>query len=286
MFTAQLKVAPLARWLVFVLVLAWLNSSSHAQGQADDHGDTSRAEVTADAGQDEGDSHGVEGHSSSNGDAHKPDGSEGHGDADHSDGDHDGHGESHGGGHGESHGGGHHDPFDLTAANATDSLEAVEEVRADLAIWTVVVFALLLAVLGKFAWGPICKALDEREQGIASQIDEAHRSNEEARRLLAEHEEKVAKASDEVREMLDKAKADAESQKASILAAAEAAAKSEKDRAVREIHAAKNTALEQLAESSVDQALGLAGSIVGKKLDKKDHASLIQDALKHIPSDN
>ena len=104
--------------------------------------------------------------------------------------------------------------------------------------------------------------------------------------MLAEHEDKVAKATDEVREMLDKAKADAESQKASILAAAEAAAKSEKDRAVREIHAAKNTALEQLAESSVDQALGLAGSIVGKKLDKKDHASLIQDALKHIPSDN
>ena len=199
---------------------------------------------------------------------------EGHGGGSHA-------GDSHGasGAHGEdgSHGG-HADHH----GGNTNPLS----VDPDLMIFTGIIFCLLLAVLGKFAWGPIRDSLDQREKGIEAQIAEAHRSNEEARRLLAEHEAKVAKASDEVREMLDNAKAEAESQKANILAEAEAAAKSEKDRAVREIHAAKNTALEQLAESSVDQALGLAGSIVGKKLDKKDHTSLIQNALKQIPSDN
>jgi len=241
---------------------------SHAIEVTTEDGEVHSAEVHADeshaSGEHDGATHAGASH---DGESHGDDGSHAaHG------GEHDSHGDhaddAHGG---DAHAGGNTNPL---------------SVDPDLMIFTGIIFCLLLAVLGKFAWGPIRDSLDEREKGIEAQIAEAHRSNEEARRLLAEHEEKVAKASDEVREMLDKAKADAESQKASILAEAEAAAKSQKDRAVKEIHAAKNTALEQLAESSVDQALGLAGSIVGKKLDKKDHTNLIQEALKHIPSDN
>jgi len=38
--------------------------------------------------------------------------------------------------------------------------------KSDLAIWTFVVFLVLLAVLWKYAWGPLSEALDRREQGI------------------------------------------------------------------------------------------------------------------------
>ena len=36
--------------------------------------------------------------------------------------------------------------------------------KSDLALWTAVVFLLVLVVLGKFAFGPIVKALDQREK--------------------------------------------------------------------------------------------------------------------------
>ncbi|MBR4976676.1 MAG: hypothetical protein IKY61_06435, partial [Thermoguttaceae bacterium] len=36
--------------------------------------------------------------------------------------------------------------------------------QTDLALWTAVVFLGLVAVLGRFAFGPIAKALDERER--------------------------------------------------------------------------------------------------------------------------
>src|SRR5438067_9652961 len=53
----------------------------------------------------------------------------------------------------------------------------------DLAIWTVVVFLILLFVLSKFAWKPMLQGLQKREQDIHSAIEEAHKTREEARRL-------------------------------------------------------------------------------------------------------
>lgn len=156
----------------------------------------------------------------------------------------------------------------------------------DLAVFTAIVFLMLLAVLWKFAWGPIAEALDRREQGIAGQIDEAHRSNEEAKRLLAEHQARLDGATAEVKELLEQARRDAESQKQQIVVQAQQAAEAEKDRALREIGAAKNQALQQLAEKSVDTAVELAGRIVHRQLKPEDHVDLIKETLPRLPSNN
>src|SRR5262249_5869020 len=76
-------------------------------------------------------------------------------------------------------------------------------VDPDVAIWTVVVFVVLLMVLKKFAWGPILQAVEGREHHIADQLTQAERSNEEAKRLLASYETKLADAANEVRALLD-----------------------------------------------------------------------------------
>ena len=59
------------------------------------------------------------------------------------------------------------------------------EVRRDLAIYTFVVFLALLAILWKWAWGPIASSLEAREKHIHNEIAEAERANAEAKRLLA-----------------------------------------------------------------------------------------------------
>src|SRR3972149_468873 len=61
-------------------------------------------------------------------------------------------------------------------------------VDPDLAIWTLVVFALLFAILKKFAWPQIAAAVDERERKIAANIAAAAALNQDAKRLLAEHQ--------------------------------------------------------------------------------------------------
>lgn len=159
-------------------------------------------------------------------------------------------------------------------------------VDPDLAIVTAIVFAILMAVLWKFAWGPISDALTQRENAVAENIAEAQRQNDEAKRLLAEHETQLKNAAAEVKQMLEDAKRDAETQKQLILAEAQAAASAEKHRAIREIDSAKNAALQSLAEKSVDTAVGLAGKIVSRQLSSDDHSQLINETLQNFPSDN
>jgi len=157
-------------------------------------------------------------------------------------------------------------------------------VDPDLAIWTFGVFLVLLAVLWKFAWGPISKSLDEREQAVARFIAEAKHSHDEAKRLLGEHERILAGAADEVRALLEEARRDAEATKLDILAEAKAGAEAERLRALREIEGATDGALKQLAERSADLAVELAGKIVSVKLSSADHAQLIQEAVARFPT--
>lgn len=162
--------------------------------------------------------------------------------------------------------------------------------QSDLALWTAVVFLVLLLVLGKFAWGPIARGLDRREQMIAENIANAERQNEEARRLLAQYEQRLAAAAGEVREILDEARRDAEHTQQQILAKARAEAEAEKRRALQEIERAADQALKELAERSANLAVDLAGRIVHQQLRAADHAALIQEAIRRFvaarPSNN
>jgi F-type H+-transporting ATPase subunit b len=154
----------------------------------------------------------------------------------------------------------------------------------DLAIFTLIVFILLLVVLKKFAWGPILQSLETREHNIADQISEADRNHREARALLAEYEQRLAAATGEVRELMEAARREAEHAKQAILAEAKTAAEAERERSLREIEAAADSAMESLAERSAQLAVELAGKILKSKLTADDQARLIQEAMAKFPA--
>jgi F-type H+-transporting ATPase subunit b len=157
--------------------------------------------------------------------------------------------------------------------------------KADLAIWTAVVFLLLLAVLWKFAWGPIAQGLDKREQGIADQIAQAERSNEEARRLLEEYQQKLADSEDEVRGIVEQGRRGAEQVGREIVEKARAEAQAEQQRSLREIETATAGALKELAERGAELAVRLAGKIVRAELKPADHTQLIEEAVSRFPKE-
>src|SRR2546423_1274871 len=69
------------------------------------------------------------------------------------------------------------DEHDAAAKGHDDHKGAAEPpiftpVRIDLAIWTLVVFLLLLFILTKYAWGPMLDALKKREENVRSAIEE------------------------------------------------------------------------------------------------------------------
>ncbi len=182
--------------------------------------------------------------------------------------------------------GGHHDPSDLGHGNGTATIGSPIDFRFDLAVWTFVVFLLLVIILGKFAWGPIASGLEKRERGIEEKIDAATRSAEKAAEQLRLYEARLAAANEEARQIALQARADAEAAKEQMLTEAKALAQRERERAVADIATAKNVALREIAEKSVNTAVALAGNIVKREIKPNDHAQLIRDAMEKFPSAN
>jgi len=149
----------------------------------------------------------------------------------------------------------------------------------DLSGWTVVVFVVVLLILWKFAWRPICEGLEKRENEIASQISEAQRKNEEARQLLAQYDKKLAAAADDVRALIEQGRRDAEKVGQQLLDKAREEAGIERQRAVQQIESATLAALKELADRSATLAVDLAGKIVGARLDAAGHSRLIEQAV-------
>jgi F-type H+-transporting ATPase subunit b len=153
------------------------------------------------------------------------------------------------------------------------------EFQKDLALWTGVVFLVLLAVLWKFAWGPIARGLDRREKGIADQIAGAEESNRQAQELLEQYQQKLADSKQEVREMLAAARSDAEKAGQEMIDQAKLEALAERQRALEQIDAATAGALKELADLGATMAIDLAGKIVSAELKPTDHAKLIERAV-------
>src|SRR5207244_6437792 len=85
----------------------------------------------------------------------------------------------------------------LLAAGLTD-------INFALSFWTAVTFAILIVVLGKFAWGPILQMMATREKTIADAIESARKERAAAEAAAADMRAALEKARDESAELIRK----------------------------------------------------------------------------------
>jgi F-type H+-transporting ATPase subunit b len=151
--------------------------------------------------------------------------------------------------------------------------------RYDLAIWTFVVFGLLIIVLGKYAWGPIMAGLDKREANLRKAHDDADAARSEAQKALDDVKARLAKTSDEVRAMLDEARREAQAVKDRFKSDAATEIQAERDRIRREIDMAKDQALQEIYHQAVQLAALVSTKAIKRQLTPADHQGLLDDAL-------
>ncbi len=154
--------------------------------------------------------------------------------------------------------------------------------RLDLSIYSFVVFLLLLGVLTKFAWGPIITALDEREENIRKNIEDAEVARIRAEEMLAAHAAKLDSVQDEVREILAEARRDAEHTKSEIVASAQKEAGVTKNRAIEEIDRARDQALDELFRTMSTQVTDATEHVIGRALNDDDRNRLIDESLAQL----
>ena len=171
------------------------------------------------------------------------------------------------------------------AAAPAPSPEAANNVFAgDIgnALWTVVIFVLVLVVLGKYAWGPLLAGLQAREAYIREALETARRDRKEAESRLREYEDRLATSRTEATAIIDEGRRDAEAVKRKIEEHAKQESAKMIERARREIDAAAAEATRQLYALSAHLATELAARIIGRELDAKDHERLIEESIADI----
>jgi len=154
--------------------------------------------------------------------------------------------------------------------------------RWDLSIYTLIVFSLLLFFLGKFAWPNIIAGLKAREEGIAKLKDDAIKALEAASVKQTELDAKLAAANDEIRKMLDEARRDAIALREAEKQAGLKEAQQERERAKREIDTAKEQALQEIYQKSVQLAALMSSKAVRRQMTASDHERLIEESLAEL----
>jgi len=149
----------------------------------------------------------------------------------------------------------------------------------DLTIWTIVVFLVLFFVLSKFAWPQIAEGLDRREANIALAKEEADAAKAEATRLREQLQAEMARAHEQVRQMIEKARVDAEAAAAEQLAKGKADLQVERERLNRELTTSRDQALQEIWNQAAQVATLISSKVIKRNLTPEDHRELVDEAL-------
>lgn len=100
---------------------------------------------------------------------------------------------------------------------------------------------MLLALLKKFAWGPLKDVMDKRERDINRDIDDAEQAKLNAQKLEEENKQKLKETQEEVQKILEDAKVQARQQQEQIIHEANVRANGMIETAQSEINSQKRT---------------------------------------------
>jgi len=149
-------------------------------------------------------------------------------------------------------------------------------------IWTILTFLVLLYLLARFAWGPLLKALEERQETIRKSLDDADQAKQELERLNQESAQIIAAARGEAQSIVAKSRAAADTVREDLKQKAKEEAEALVRGAERQIQLETARAIQQIRHEVVDLSLAVASKLIKKNLTQEDNDALIQDSLTQI----
>jgi F-type H+-transporting ATPase subunit b len=152
-----------------------------------------------------------------------------------------------------------------------------------LVVWTTICFAILLFILGKYAWKPILAAVAERENSIESALSQAEAVKEEMARLTNENEALLKQA----RAERDAILSEATKVKNQIIFDAKDSAQKEGakmiEKARTEINNQKLIAIADVKNQVASLSLEIAEKVLRKQFeDQKKQDELVKELLKEV----
>jgi F-type H+-transporting ATPase subunit b len=148
--------------------------------------------------------------------------------------------------------------------------------------WALAAFLIVFGLLWWKAMPAAKKALSDRTERIAKEIDDAAKASTDADSRLTDVQTRIADAENERQRILVEARQTAEALKAQIVARAEQDAEGIKARAVTDIESSKQQAIADLQSDVAALALGAAEAVIAKNLDAGTQSGLIDSYIDQV----
>ncbi len=150
------------------------------------------------------------------------------------------------------------------------------------AIWVIIIFVILLAILYPTAWKSVLAGLKKREERIRHDIAEAEAARARAEATLREYNTQLATAEKQVREMISKAAIEGEQVASQMRTRAQQEGEETKERALRDIEIARTQAISDIYEQAAVLATTVAEKIIRRNLNPEDQRVLVAQSLEQL----
>jgi F-type H+-transporting ATPase subunit b len=151
-------------------------------------------------------------------------------------------------------------------------------------IWTIITFLVLVALLAKFAWKPLLKALDARQEVIRKSLEDAQTAKKELERLQQESSQILRTARGEAESIVSKSWSDAEKLREEMKVKAKTEADAIVKEAQRQIEIETGRALRQIRNEVADMSIAIASKVIQRNVSRADNDRLIQETLQQMDS--
>jgi len=147
-------------------------------------------------------------------------------------------------------------------------------------IWTWIVFIALLVLLGKFAWKPILKVLDDREKKIKKAIEDAEAAQKALEEAAHKQNQIIGKAEEEAVTIIQRARESASNFAMDLKNKAMHDSEKLIEQAKRAIESEKQKAVAELRTEAAEIAISAASKIIHANLDDARNRELVKEYIK------
>ena len=170
----------------------------------------------------------------------------------------------------------------LTAQEPMERLFDLDfQLLADASLMIIAIFVLFL-ILSYFLFNPARKMLQDRQNKIRNELDDAQNNMEQAARLKEEYEAKIRDIDKEAEEILSDARRRALENENEIIANAREEASRIMERARSEARLEKQKMADEVKQEMISIAAMMAGKAVAASMNADIQDSLVNETLKEI----
>lgn len=152
-----------------------------------------------------------------------------------------------------------------------------------LMFWTLVVFLILFAILGKLVFPKITAAVEAREKALEEAIEAAKRDREEAAKALAEQLQQIEAARVEAQKIIVEGRLTGDKLRAQMIEETHQQQQQMLERARREIEQEKERAIAELRREAIELAIAGASKVIEQNLDDQSNRKIVESFLSSIP---